>query len=120
MIKNLLVVVERLPRLPSISADPAIVPRVLLLSNLQYEVVQFDYVCVLIVESVDILDGYAKLALTLFSNWFDVPSIQTMRFLVFGPGLWLQGRNGASAAVLEFGSAPDSVKSALRVSSSAD
>ena len=120
MIKYLLVVVERLPRLPSVGADPTIVPRPLLMSNLQYEVVQFDYVCVLFVESVEILDGYAKLTLTLFSNWFDVPSIQTMRFLVPFPGLWLQGRNGASAALLEFGSTPGSVKLALRVSSSAD
>ena len=90
------------------------------MSNLQYEVVQLDYVCVLFVESVEILDGYAKLTLTLFSNWFDVPSIQTMRFLVSFLGSWLQGRNGASDAVLEFESTSDSVKSALRVSSSAE
>ena len=59
--KNLLVEIERLPRWPSVSADPTIVPRPLIIPNLlQYEVVQFDYVCVLIVESVDtVLDEYS-------------------------------------------------------------
>ena len=58
MIKSL-VEIERLPRWPSVSADPTIAPRPLVISNiLQYKVVEFDYVCVLIAESVDILDGY--------------------------------------------------------------
>ena len=40
VIKNLLVEIERLPRWPSVSADPTIVPRLLVISNLlQYEVV---------------------------------------------------------------------------------
>ena len=46
--------------MPSVSADPTIVPRPLVMFILlQYEVVQFDYVCVLIVERVEILDRYA-------------------------------------------------------------
>jgi hypothetical protein len=56
VIKDLLVEIKRLPRWPSVSADPTIVPRLLIISNLlQDEVVQFNYVGVLIVESVKIL-----------------------------------------------------------------
>ena len=59
MIKNLLVKMGRLPRWPSVGADPTIVPRPLIASNrLQYEVIQFNYVCVLIVESVKIPDEH--------------------------------------------------------------
>ena len=58
--KNFLVKIERLPRWPRVSADPTIVPRPLIVSNLlQYEVVQFNYVCVLIVESVEIVNVYS-------------------------------------------------------------
>ena len=43
----------------SVSADPTFAPRPLVISNiLQYKVVEFDDVCVLIAESVDILDEY--------------------------------------------------------------
>ena len=41
---------EQLPRWPSVSADPTIVPCPLVIFILlQFEVVQFDYVCVLMV-----------------------------------------------------------------------
>jgi hypothetical protein len=64
---------------------------------------------------------FAELTLTFFPNWFDVPSMQTMRFLPFD--LWPHGICASSAAVLEFGSTAGgrwSVRPALGHLSSAD
>ena len=55
---------------------------------LQDEVVQFNHICVLFDYTYD-CNWTAQKNTHLLSNWFAVPSMQTMRFRLFGP--WVHG-----------------------------
>ena len=83
---HILVVSEGRPGWPSIRSDTAIVPGSLFVRVfLQDEVVQFYDIGILIALSVYrmVLEILPLHVLTMSPNWFEVPSMQTTRFLPF-------------------------------------